>query len=186
MTAMEYFLKAIAWLSSNELLLIFMRRNEMIIKNYISRSHLSKNFFYTLSAIFLGIVLYYIGEWTYLINFTSKSVVYFLNITGNQAERHGDLIIIGDHGCKINKECAYIDWLLISMPLVLNCLRSPLSKFTVATALITIWYSSNILRIVLAIKFFLEGYRWFYCHDLPDYILWYLSLIHISEPTRPY
>ena len=74
-------------------------------------------------------------------------------------------------------DCTYIDLVLILIPFLWRVEVSPgrnlvwLAAFTVAVQLV------NLARVWFSIWFFSRGGSWFLAHDLPDYLLYYPTLV---------
>lgn len=131
----------------------------------------------SLVAVAIGIFLYYVCKWEYLINVVVNTVEYAFGVVGEAVERRGNCLVLNSHNFIITKACTYIDWLLIIAPLILTYSKYCWRNIFAIIIIIIVWYSMNIIRICFAIIMSCKGYSWFLSHDLPDYILWYLTLL---------
>lgn len=74
-------------------------------------------------------------------------------------------------------ECTYVDLLLMMAPFVWGAKRPLLVNLSRLAILGVIIECVNLLRTWAALYLDLQGVGRFYAHDLPDYVLWWPSLI---------
>ncbi|MBN1125488.1 MAG: archaeosortase/exosortase family protein [Sedimentisphaerales bacterium] len=137
---------------------------------------LPRNTHLILIAVFLGAVLFYTCNWSFLIQWVMRAEMFVLQENGYEVEVSGNRILANNIVVPINDECTYVDWLLIAMPFALSCSRRFWRSCVIGILVILVWFPLNIARIWVGINLTNRGYNRWVSHDLPDYVLWYLTL----------
>ena len=142
---------------------------------------------YRLIALGVLLALYDALDWMPLRVAQRDAVQWFLDVT-----RHTTLICTcegspaihaGEQVYYYTAECTYLDLFLVVAPLIWvfgGSLRGNIVRIGVAAVVIV---GANVLRTWASVYFNVRGVDWFYAHDLPDYIIWWPTVVGVALLT---
>ncbi len=87
---------------------------------------------------------------------------------------------VGDHVFFYTAECTYLDLLMIVATFLWvfgASRRSNILRIAIAALVIL---CGNLIRTWASVYFNVRGTDWFYTHDLPDYIIWWPTVVVVA------
>jgi len=129
----------------------------------------------------VGVGVFYAVSWMPL-RIELRDFLAFLLRSGGSAVMlatvDGSPVLRFPHGqIYLSPDCTYMDLVLILLPFLwrpgkaLRLNLSCLVAFAVAVQLV------NLARVSFCVWFMARGYPWFYIHELPDYLLYYPTVL---------
>lgn len=94
--------------------------------------------------------------------------------------RVSNVDLITAHGpLRLDAECTYADLFLCSAPFV--AAGKDLRGAAIGVGLLLLWVSAiNLARVFLAVLAFDGGVSFTWAHDVPDFVLWYGTLVWVA------
>lgn len=120
------------------------------------------------------------------------TVIVLSNALGYPLNANGFEVTLGGATSFIGPDCTYASWIAFAAPLLWTSSAFHINALRVLLAF-ALSQIINVLRISAAMIGTANGISWFWAHDVPDYTLWYGSILLVAwnwlrafSPTSPH
>lgn len=106
-------------------------------------------------------------------------VIVLSNAMGYPLSANGFDVSLGGVSSFIGPDCTYASWIAFAAPLLWT---APTFRMNALRVLLAFALSQvvNVFRIVAAMIGTANGTSWYWTHDVPDYTLWYGSILLLA------
>lgn len=134
----------------------------------------------TMGGEIAAIIAFYGLEWLWLRQSLVNALALILPVLGCTVYSGHYSLTVGDRLFQFDPDCTYVDLALCSLPFLWRIRRPIITNVAVLTAFAGAVMLGNLIRVALGIYAVSHGASTFWAHDIPDYILWYPSLIVVA------
>jgi hypothetical protein len=131
----------------------------------------------TLAAEVTAIAAFYALEWRWLRQALVGALGVILPAIGCSVHTALYSLTVGNRLFQFDSDCTYVDLVLCSLPFLWRTHRRLAANLVVMSAFASIVLMGNLVRVALGICAVSHGVSTFWAHDVPDYMLWYPTLI---------
>jgi exosortase/archaeosortase family protein len=134
-----------------------------------------------ISFLAILVTTYYAWDWMPLCVAERNAVSALLRVVGYLPEAFlhdgSPALRLGTESYLYTAECTYIDLLLTLVPFVWlfeGTILANMRRIAIAAIIILV---GNLIRSWISVYLNLRGIDWFYAHDLPDYVIWWPTVV---------